>query len=136
MEGTPAGGETVYRPAATPLGMVTYLSGGTGTPKLLAGVRRAGALEGATVIANTGDDVELGGLLVCPDLDAVLFLLAGTLDRETWWGIADDTAESHGALRELSAAAGDEPAPRYLDEDRQTEGRQLARWRRFSAVGE
>ena len=55
--------------------MVTFLSGGTGTPKLLAGARRAGALSGSTVVGNTGDDVELGGLLVCPDLDTVLFLL-------------------------------------------------------------
>jgi len=116
--------------------MVTFLSGGTGTPKLLAGVRRAGALDGATVVGNTGDDVELGGLLVCPDVDTVLFLLGGELDRETWWGIAEDTDGTHAELLALSAAAGEEPGPRYLDDDRQTEGRDLARWRRFSAVGE
>ena len=116
--------------------MVTFLSGGTGTPKLLAGARRAGALDGATVVGNTGDDVELGGLLVCPDVDTVLFLLGNVLDRETWWGIDDDTGTTHDALRALTEAAGDELGPRYLDADRQTEGRAIARWRRFSAVGE
>jgi len=116
--------------------MVTFLSGGTGTPKLLAGARRAGALDGSTVVGNTGDDVELGGLLVCPDVDTVLFLLADVLDRENWWGIDDDSGTTHDALRTLSSAAGEEPGPRYLDDDRQTAGREIARWRRFSAVGE
>ena len=45
--------------------MVTFLSGGTGTPKLLAGADR----RDVTVVANTGDDVVLGGHLVCPDLE-------------------------------------------------------------------
>jgi len=116
--------------------MVTFLSGGTGTPKLLSGARRAAALDGATVIGNTGDDVELGGLLVCPDVDTVLYLLGDRLDRETWWGVDGDTAETHDEVLELTAAADEVPGPRYLDEDRQTSGRDLARWRRFSAVGE
>ena len=116
--------------------MVTFLSGGTGTPKLLEGARRADALDGATVVGNTGDDVELGGLLVCPDVDTVLFLLADVLDRETWWGIDDDTGTTHDELRGLTEVAGAEPGPRYLDDDRQTAGREIARWRRFSAVGE
>ncbi len=55
-----------------------------------------------TVVGNTGDDVELGGLLVCPDVDTVLFLGGGELDRDTWWGIAGDTTE----LRRLADAAG------------------------------
>ena len=113
--------------------MTTFLSGGTGTPKLLAGIDEPGDV---TVVANTGDDVELGGHLVCPDVDTLLFLSAGILDRETWWGIADDTAETHGHLQELAADAGIDPGPRYLDDDAQTAGRRLARWRRFSAVAE
>jgi LPPG:FO 2-phospho-L-lactate transferase len=116
--------------------MVTFLSGGTGTPKLLAGARRAGALDGATVVGNTGDDVELGGLLVCPDVDTVLYLLGDRLDRETWWGVEDDTAATHDEVLALTDGAGASAGPRYLDDDRQTAGRDIARWRRFSAVGE
>ncbi|MFB6354384.1 MAG: 2-phospho-L-lactate transferase [Halobacteriales archaeon] len=113
--------------------MVTCLAGGTGTPKLLRG---APADRDVTVVANTGDDVELGGQLVCPDLDTVLFLGGGVLDRETWWGIEGDTTQTHDRLQSLAAAAGFDPGPRYLPDDAQTAGRDLARWRRFSGVGE
>jgi len=116
--------------------MVTFLSGGTGTPKLLAGADAVFDPAATTVVANTGDDVELGGVLVCPDLDTVLFLGGDELDTETWWGIADDTAETHEELNSLAAAAGLEAGPRYLDEAAQTSGRPIARWRRFSAVAE
>ena len=116
--------------------MVTFLSGGTGTPKLLAGADGVFDPAATTVVANTGDDVELGGFLVCPDLDTVLFLGGDELDRETWWGIEGDTAETHESLRELAADAGIEPGPRYLDDEAQTGGRDIARWRRFSAVAE
>jgi len=116
--------------------MVTFLSGGTGTPKLLTGADEVFASAETTVVGNTGDDVELGGFLVCPDLDTVLFLGGDELDRDTWWGIADDTAETHEELLALAEAVGLESGPRYLDAAAQTQGRELARWRRFSAVGE
>jgi LPPG:FO 2-phospho-L-lactate transferase len=112
--------------------MVTFLSGGTGTPKLLAGVDR----DDVTVVANTGDDVVIGGHLVCPDLDTVLFMQGGVLDRDTWWGIAGDSTETHGRLHSLAADAGLETGPRYLSEERQTAGRDIGRWRRFSGVAE
>ena len=113
--------------------MVTCLAGGTGTPKLLRG---APAARDVTVVANTGDDVELAGHLVCPDLDTVLFLGGGVLDLDTWWGIADDTTETHDRLASLADAAGLEAGPRYLPDAAQTAGRELARWRRFSGVAE
>ncbi|PSP90432.1 2-phospho-L-lactate transferase [Halobacteriales archaeon QS_4_69_34] len=116
--------------------MVTFLSGGTGTPKLLAGASEVFSTTETTVVGNTGDDVELGGLLVCPDLDTVLFERGGVLDRGRWWGIAEDTGTTHDALREIAEAAGLDDGPQYLDADRQTAGRPIARWRRFSGVGE
>jgi len=116
--------------------MVTFLSGGTGTPKLLDGAADVFAPAETTVVANTGDDIELGGFLVCPDLDTVLFLGGERLDTETWWGIADDTAETHHELKRLADAAGFDTGPRYLSEDAQTSGRYLAQWRRYSGVGE
>jgi LPPG:FO 2-phospho-L-lactate transferase len=116
--------------------MVTFLSGGTGTPKLLTGADAIFDRAETTVVGNTGDDVELGGFLVCPDLDTVLFLGGGELDRETWWGIEEDTAETHEELLALADTAGLEGGPRYLDDEAQTAGREIARWRRFSAVAE
>ena len=115
--------------------MVTFLAGGTGTPKLLRGVPDA-VLSAATVVGNTGDDVELGGLLVCPDLDTALYLGADVLDRETWWGVDGDTFETNDQLATLGVAADLPEGPRYLAEERQTAGRPLARWRRFAAVPE
>ncbi|MFB6131836.1 MAG: 2-phospho-L-lactate transferase [Halanaeroarchaeum sp.] len=116
--------------------MVTFLAGGTGTPKLLAGADDHLDPESITVVANTGDDVELGGLLVCPDVDTVLFERADMIDRDTWWGIAEDTGEVHEALASLAAAAGLDGAPRFLPDEEQTAGRRLARWRRFAAIPE
>jgi LPPG:FO 2-phospho-L-lactate transferase len=116
--------------------MVTFLAGGTGTPKLLDGAEGVFDPAETTVVANTGDDVELGGHLVCPDLDTVLFHGGGVLDTDRWWGIADDTAETHDELHRLADAAGLDDGPRYLDEVAQTTGRDIARWRRFSGVAE
>jgi LPPG:FO 2-phospho-L-lactate transferase len=114
--------------------MTTFLAGGTGTPKLLEGVD--GVFGPVTVVGNVGDDVELGGVLVCPDLDTVLFSRGGVLDTETWWGIDGDTSETHDELHRLAAAAGLAEGPRYLPEPAQTSGRRLSRWRRFSGVAE
>jgi LPPG:FO 2-phospho-L-lactate transferase len=116
--------------------MVTFLSGGTGTPKLLSGADAVFDPNETTVVGNTGDDVELGGHLVCPDMDTVLYLRGDRLDRETWWGIADDSATTHGELVSLADSVGIDSEPRYLPDERQTAGRTIARWRRFSGVGE
>ena len=115
---------------------LSFLAGGTGTPKLLSGVRRLLDPGDVAVVGNTGDDVEIGGHLVCPDLDTVLFDGGGVLDRERWWGIADDTTATHDRLHELAAGAGLESGPRYLPREAQTSGRRIARHRRFSGVAE
>ncbi|ELY86012.1 2-phospho-L-lactate transferase [Natrinema altunense] len=116
--------------------MVTFLSGGTGTPKLLDGAAAAFSPEETTVVVNTGDDIEIGGLLVSPDIDTLLFQGGGILDRETWWGIEGDTQRTNSALSDIASAAGLPEGPQYLPDDRQTEGRTLANWRRFSGVAE
>ncbi|KAB1187824.1 MULTISPECIES: 2-phospho-L-lactate transferase [Haloferax] len=116
--------------------MVTFLAGGTGTPKLLDGAGEVFDPAETTVVANTGDDVELGGHLVCPDVDTVLFWGGGVLDTDRWWGIADDTTETDDELHRLADAAGLEFGPRYLSADAQTAGRDIARWRRFSGIAE
>ncbi|SNZ04373.1 LPPG:FO 2-phospho-L-lactate transferase [Natronoarchaeum philippinense] len=116
--------------------MVTFLSGGTGTPKLLDGAGGSFSPDETTVIANTGDDVELGGLLVSPDVDTLLFQGGGILDREDWWGIKGDTTRTHSALGDIGEAMGIDAEPTFLPEDKQTEGRDIAEWRRFSGAAE
>ncbi|THE63460.1 2-phospho-L-lactate transferase [Salinadaptatus halalkaliphilus] len=116
--------------------MVTFLSGGTGTPKLLDGAGAAFSPEETTIVANTGDDIELGGLFVSPDVDTLLFQGGGVLDRETWWGLEGDTHRTNTALEDIASAAGLPQGPQYLSEERQTDGRDLAAWRRFSGIAE
>ena len=54
-----------------------------------------------TVVANVGDDTEVHGLLVCPDLDALLYTLAGLLDTERGWGLRGDTHTAHAMWERL-----------------------------------
>ncbi len=77
------------------------LSGGTGTPKLLHGLRRLIPDEEITVIVNTAEDIMISGNLVSPDVDTVLYLFSGKLDESKWWGIRDDTFHTHTALKKL-----------------------------------
>ena len=55
------------------------------------------------MIANSGDDTEAHGLLVCPDPDLVTYWLAGQIDEERGWGIRDDTFTVHERLASLGA---------------------------------
>ena len=96
--------------------MVTFLAGGTGTPKLLYGSEAVFDPARTPVVCNTGDDVEIGGLLVCPDVDTVLFAAADRLDRETWWGVEGDTTATHDEVHALADAAGLEGGVVGLDE--------------------
>ena len=70
---------------------VVALAGGTGGAKLAAGLQAVLPPGDLTVIVNTGDDTERHGLLVMPDHDAVLYMLAGTFDFERGWGVDDET---------------------------------------------
>lgn len=77
------------------------LSGGTGTPKLIQGLRRLMQDEKITVIVNTAEDIMVSGNLVSPDFDTVLYLFSGVLDDTKWWGIKDDTFRTCEALKKI-----------------------------------
>jgi LPPG:FO 2-phospho-L-lactate transferase len=80
---------------------VVLLSGGTGGAKLARGLYDLLGDE-LTVIANTGDDIEIHGAYVSPDPDLVSYWLAGRID-ERGWGIAGDSFAAMEMLRELGA---------------------------------
>lgn len=77
------------------------LSGGTGTPKLLRGLVRVIDPEEITVVVNTAEDLWVSGNLVSPDLDTVVYTLAGLIDEERWWGIRGDSFITHTRLSGL-----------------------------------
>ncbi len=70
---------------------VALLAGGVGGAKLAHGFQQVLPAGGLSVIVNVADDLELFGLHVSPDLDTVLYTLAGLANPETGWGIAGDT---------------------------------------------
>ncbi len=79
---------------------VAILAGGTGGAKLAHGFAMLPRVE-LTVIANVGDDVEMHGLLVCPDIDAVLYTLSGLLDTDRGWGVRGDTHTARAMFERL-----------------------------------
>ncbi len=70
---------------------VVALAGGVGGAKLAEGLYRVLPPDHLSVVVNTADDLDLYGLRVCPDLDTVLYTLAGLADPSQGWGIAGDT---------------------------------------------
>jgi LPPG:FO 2-phospho-L-lactate transferase len=81
---------------------VVCLAGGTGGAKLAAGLQDLVGDE-LSVIANSADDTEVHGLLVCPDPDLVTYWLAGQIDEQRGWGIRDDTFTVDERLQQLGA---------------------------------
>ncbi len=84
-----------------PAGPVTVLSGGVGGAKLVLGLDSLLPGGELTVIANTGDDLTLFGLRICPDSDILLYTLANQAHPEQGWGIAGDSFRVLERVREL-----------------------------------
>lgn len=81
--------------------MITFLSGGTGTPKLLRGMRELLDERDIAVVVNTAEDTWLSGNHLSPDIDTVMYLFAGILDTSRWWGIKNDSYVTHDLLARL-----------------------------------
>jgi len=81
---------------------VALLAGGTGGAKLAAGMQEELGSE-LSVIANTGDDVEVLGVHVSPDPDLVTYWLSGEIDEERGWGLRDDSFTVFERLQRLGA---------------------------------
>ena len=83
---------------------VCALAGGVGGAKLAVGLQAALPLGDLSVVTNTADDFDLWGLRVCPDVDTVMYTLAGVANEETGWGVEN---ESFRALAMISAYGED-----------------------------
>jgi LPPG:FO 2-phospho-L-lactate transferase len=85
---------------------VALLAGGTGGTKLAHGFALLGPNRvELAVVANVGDDFEPHGLLVCPDIDALLYTLAGLIDTERGWGVSGDTHTAQAVLERYGRPA-------------------------------
>ncbi|HEY0753585.1 MAG TPA: 2-phospho-L-lactate transferase [Ktedonobacteraceae bacterium] len=80
--------------------MIVVLAGGVGAARFLQGVVQVIPQEEITVVVNTGDDREFYGLHVSPDVDIVMYTLAGLVNEAQGWGIIDDT---YHTMRQLTA---------------------------------
>jgi LPPG:FO 2-phospho-L-lactate transferase len=92
---------------------ILALAGGVGAARFLSGLAAVAPARDLTVVVNTGDDFEWHGLWVSPDLDTVVYTLAGIASPENGWGISGDTFTTLARLEEL----GFEPWFRIGDRD-------------------
>ncbi len=81
--------------------MITALAGGVGAARFLTGLLKIVKEEDVSVIVNTGDDIEMFGLHISPDIDIVAYTLAGIVDEEKGWGIKGDTFQALERLKKL-----------------------------------
>lgn len=84
---------------------MVVLAGGTGGAALAAGLQSVAPGDRLTVIANTADDDEFWGLLVCPDIDAVIYRLAGVFNEQAGYGVKDDTFHTLDAMSRIGEDA-------------------------------
>jgi LPPG:FO 2-phospho-L-lactate transferase len=84
---------------------VAVLSGGVGGARFVRGVVDVAAAAATTVVGNVGDDVEVLGLHVSPDLDSILYALSGLADERRGWGRSDETWD---ALETVGSLGGDD----------------------------
>ena len=81
--------------------MITALAGGVGAARFLTGLTKLVKEEDLSVIVNTGDDMEMFGLHISPDIDIVSYTLAGVVDEEKGWGIKDDAFQCLEMLQSM-----------------------------------
>jgi LPPG:FO 2-phospho-L-lactate transferase len=85
--------------------MITALAGGVGAARFLTGLVKLVNPKDLSIIVNTGDDIELFGLHISPDIDIIAYTMAGIVDEEKGWGIKGDTFQCLDALRRLNHEA-------------------------------
>lgn len=81
--------------------MITALGGGVGAAKFLKGLSAVLPPEELNIIVNTGDDIDIYGFRISPDIDTVLYRLSDKIDRSKGWGLEDDTFRCLETLSDL-----------------------------------
>ncbi len=81
--------------------MITVLSGGTGTPKLLQGIKEIVDPEDLNIIVNTLENEYFAGVYVAADIDTVLYTMTDMINDEFWYGVKGDTFITHERLEEI-----------------------------------
>jgi LPPG:FO 2-phospho-L-lactate transferase len=96
---------------------ITVLSGGVGAAKFLRGLVAAVPAGAVTAVVNTGDDTELHGLAISPDLDTITYTLAEATDTERGWGLSGETWHAMEALERYNAVRpeGSAAAPTWFN---------------------
>ena len=84
--------------------MITVLSGGTGTPKLLKGLKEIIGPSQLSIIVNTLENDYFSGVYVSADVDTVLYTMADMINDELWYGVKNDTFITHERLNELGCS--------------------------------
>ncbi len=99
-------------------GRVLAISGGVGGAKLALGLSAVLDPQELLIVANTGDDFEHLGLPICPDIDTLMYTLAGVADPQRGWGLAGESWHCLEALRRLGGphwfALGDRDLATHL----------------------
>lgn len=85
--------------------MITVFTGGTGGAKFIDGLSRVVSPEELTIIVNTGDDHDWWGLHVSPDIDSIIYTLAGIVSPERGWGVSGDTFHCLQTIKALGEPA-------------------------------
>jgi LPPG:FO 2-phospho-L-lactate transferase len=84
--------------------LISALAGGIGAARFLSGLIKLVDEKDLSVIVNTGDDIELFGLHISPDLDIVMYTLAGIVDNKKGWGLSQETFHCLNALKKMGDA--------------------------------
>src|ERR1700757_2023247 len=111
---------------AKPTGKILALAGGVGGAKLALGLAGLLPAEALTVVVNTADDFEHLGLAISPDLDTVMYTLAGVANPETGWGRRDETWSVMDTLGQLGGETwfrlGDKDLATHIERTRRLRG--------------
>jgi len=84
--------------------VITVISGGVGAARFLGGLVQVVEPTEVTAIGNVGDDLELHGLHISPDLDTITYTLAGAINPDTGWGLAGETWQAMESLGRYGGA--------------------------------
>ncbi len=121
--------------------MIVVLAGGVGAARFLAGLVQVVPPSEIVTIVNTGDDTELHGLSISPDIDTVTYTLADAIDPARGWGLRDETWRAMESLERFEEVrpSGSMAAPRWFnlgDQDLATHFYRTARLREGATLEE